>query len=219
MGSPTFGKATMQIVLPLDTAIISNRDVDERKYNPNKKYDDYVKVTTGKLYRISGETNQQKGVIPDIELPDAFAPLDYTERTLEFALQGDTIVHTVAFAPVSGKFPSEKFPEVNKEVNKEAFFVQLDKWVVEMKSRYANKIIPLQWDAFADYEALNLIPRGDTAKSFAGFNIAAENTSYTNRLLELENDWQKESNQLLLEDLIIDPYIRSAFVAMTKLFF
>ncbi|MCU0403188.1 MAG: S41 family peptidase [Chitinophagaceae bacterium] len=34
MGSPTFGKATMQIVLPLDTNIIAKKSVDEKKYNP-----------------------------------------------------------------------------------------------------------------------------------------------------------------------------------------
>ncbi len=219
MGSPTFGKATMQVVLPLDTNIISNRDIDERKYNPNKKYDDYVKVTTGKLYRISGETNQQKGVLPDIELPDAFAPLDYTERTLEFALQSDTIVHTVAYTPVTGKFPSEKFSEVNKEVNKEAFFEKLDHWITEMKSRFTKKEIPLQWEAFTTYESLISIPKTDSVPVFTSSGIHVENTSYTNRLLELENAWQKESNQLLLEDLLTDPYIRSAYYAMTKLFF
>jgi carboxyl-terminal processing protease len=31
MGSPSFGKATMQVMLPLDTTIISNRDIDEKK--------------------------------------------------------------------------------------------------------------------------------------------------------------------------------------------
>jgi carboxyl-terminal processing protease len=217
MGSPTFGKATMQIVLPLDTNIIAKKSVDEKKYNPDKKYDDYVKVTTGKLYRISGETNQQKGVIPDIELPDAFAPFDYTERSLSFSLASDTIVHTVPYSPITGRYPSEKFPSITKEVNNDFFFSKLNQWVSEMKKRNENTMLPLQWEKYAEYQAFNLTPNADS--TFNHVTVKAENTTYTNRMLELGNEWEKEANQWVLEDLITDPYIRSAFYTMTKLFF
>ena len=65
-GSPTFGKATAQIVLPLDTTI------DMNEYDPSKqiKTESYLKLTIEKLYRVSGNSAQQKGVIPDILLPE-----------------------------------------------------------------------------------------------------------------------------------------------------
>jgi carboxyl-terminal processing protease len=65
-GTPTFGKATAQIVMPLDTTIV----LDE--FDPDKaiKTDSYLKLTIEKVYRVSGNTAQQKGVIPDILLPE-----------------------------------------------------------------------------------------------------------------------------------------------------
>jgi carboxyl-terminal processing protease len=209
----------MQIVLTLDTNIIAKKTVDEKKYNPNNKYEDYVKVTTGKLYRISGETNQQKGVIPDIELPDAFAPFDYTERSLAFSLPSDTIVHTVPYSPIAGRYPSEKFLSITREVNSDFYFNQLAQWVKEMAKRNENTLLPLQWEKYADYQQFNIKPNTDSVTTFQQVAVNAENTTYTNRMLELENEWQKESNQWILEDLLADPYIRSAFFAMTKLFF
>lgn len=64
LGSASYGKATMQQVLPLDTT------VTEEKPNAGKAYDNYLKITDAQIYRINGTTAQLGGVIPDIVLPD-----------------------------------------------------------------------------------------------------------------------------------------------------
>lgn len=64
VGTPTYGKATAQVILPLDTAISLESS------NSHKKASSYIKVTNGKLYRVTGATAQGKGVQPDILLPD-----------------------------------------------------------------------------------------------------------------------------------------------------
>ena len=64
MGRPTYGKATGQVILPLDTLIRLD------KYEPDIKADAFLKLTIEKLYRITGSTAQGNGVIPDIQLPD-----------------------------------------------------------------------------------------------------------------------------------------------------
>jgi carboxyl-terminal processing protease len=218
MGSPSFGKATMQVMLPLDTTIITNRDIDEKKYNPTRTYDDYVKVTMGKIYRVSGETNQLQGVTPDILLPDAFASMSYTERSLDYALQADTIAKSVGYTPLPVAYADEKRKALQNEVLQDDYFAAMEKWVTQMKVKVAEKKIPLQWEAYAAYEKSSTPPtdNGIGSGKFTD-SLKAENTSYTRRLLELDNDYQKEINQWLLDDLTTDPYIRSAFFVFSRI--
>jgi carboxyl-terminal processing protease len=71
VGSPTFGKATAQVVLPMDTTI------DLATLNRQAQASSYIKITLSKLYRINGTTAQFSGVRPDVLLPE---PPDATER-------------------------------------------------------------------------------------------------------------------------------------------
>ena len=72
VGSPTYGKATAQVVLPMDTTI------DLEHFNPEMKAPSYLKVTLSKLYRVNGSTAQMSGVKPDVVLPDP--PESETQR-------------------------------------------------------------------------------------------------------------------------------------------
>jgi carboxyl-terminal processing protease len=72
MGSQTFGKGTVQELIPMD--------------------DGQMKITRAKFYRISGESTQHKGVTPDILFPDLYdASEDIGESALPHALPWDTI--------------------------------------------------------------------------------------------------------------------------------
>jgi len=71
MGSPTFGKGTVQSVRPLNHG--------------------QLKITQAKFYRISGASTQHKGVIPDIILPDTVDTTKVGEDSLEHALKWDSI--------------------------------------------------------------------------------------------------------------------------------
>lgn len=50
-----------------------------------------LKTTIAQFYRISGSSNQYKGVIPDIQFPTAGDVSDYGERSLENAIPWDRI--------------------------------------------------------------------------------------------------------------------------------
>ncbi|GHH60146.1 peptidase S41 [[Pseudomonas] boreopolis] len=79
VGSRTFGKGSVQTVLPLDNG-------------------DSVKLTTARYYTPSGKSIQASGIVPDVVLqpeggePDADAPAslaDYSEASLPGHLHGD----------------------------------------------------------------------------------------------------------------------------------
>jgi carboxyl-terminal processing protease len=83
-GEHTHGKGTVQVLLPLEYSIPHQET--EKTGNLGA-----IKVTVQKFYRISGESTQYKGVIPDIVLPDRWSILKSGEQHLEHALPWDTI--------------------------------------------------------------------------------------------------------------------------------
>ena len=80
----THGKGTVQALLDLDR-FVNLRGMD--KYMPLGA----VKVTIQKFYRISGESTQEKGVLPDVVLPSRLDGLESGEKYLDNALSWDHI--------------------------------------------------------------------------------------------------------------------------------
>ncbi len=71
VGSKSYGKGTVQIQLPLKEG--------------------QIKLTESKFYRVSGESTQLLGIIPDIELPSPYDIERVGESALKNALPWDTI--------------------------------------------------------------------------------------------------------------------------------
>ena len=71
VGSQTFGKGTVQSLLPLK----SRGD---------------LKLTESKFYRVSGESTQHRGVLPDIELPESIDKDQVGESSYDTALEWST---------------------------------------------------------------------------------------------------------------------------------
>ena len=85
VGSPSFGKATAQIVLPLDTLF------DEKHMDRMKSAENFIKITVDRLFRVNGTSAQQIGVIPDIFLPDYTETQTEREKSLPFSLANTSI--------------------------------------------------------------------------------------------------------------------------------
>lgn len=79
IGSQTFGKGTVQALLPVNQG--------------------QLKLTIAKFYRISGQSTQHQGVIPDIQFPSAFDPTEIGESALDTALPWDQI-RSLRYRPI-----------------------------------------------------------------------------------------------------------------------
>ncbi|MDC6365587.1 MULTISPECIES: carboxy terminal-processing peptidase [Flavobacteriaceae] len=77
----TFGKGTVQNVIPLDNIVRSNEHGDLGA----------IKLTTQKFYRINGGSTQLEGVKSDIVVPDKYSYIDLGERDQENPLGWDKI--------------------------------------------------------------------------------------------------------------------------------
>jgi len=74
LGSRTFGKGTVQTLIPLSQG--------------------QLKLTEAKFYRVSGESTQDRGVLPGITYPSIIAPDKIGESALANALPWDKIAAT-----------------------------------------------------------------------------------------------------------------------------
>ncbi len=83
IGTPTFGKGTVQSFVDLDYFLLPQFDTI--------KPIGQVKITQQKFYRINGGSTQLKGVTPDVLLPDPYALIDLGERELENPMPWDEI--------------------------------------------------------------------------------------------------------------------------------
>lgn len=84
VGTPSFGKGTVQSFFDLDQLVIPQFDTIKPIGS--------VKITQQKFYRINGGTTQLKGVIPDVVLPDPYAYIDRGEKQFDYPLPWDTIM-------------------------------------------------------------------------------------------------------------------------------
>ena len=71
IGGQTFGKGTVQTLVPLTRG--------------------QLKITAAKFYRISGESTQHQGIIPDIEFPTTYNKDEIGESSLDDAMLWDRI--------------------------------------------------------------------------------------------------------------------------------
>ena len=71
VGDRSFGKGTVQTLIPLTEG--------------------QLKITESKFYRISGDSTQHRGVVPDITFPSLFDPDEIGESSLDNALSWDQI--------------------------------------------------------------------------------------------------------------------------------
>ena len=77
----TFGKGTVQNVIPLENIVRSNEHGDLGA----------IKLTTQKFYRINGGSTQLEGVKSDVVVPDRYSYIDLGERDQQNPLGWDKI--------------------------------------------------------------------------------------------------------------------------------
>lgn len=209
-GSPTYGKATMQAIFPMDSSNKTKKD------SPNG----FVKITTGKLYRLTGETAQSNGVIPDITLPDAFEGLEFTEKYNQFVLSSDTAKRNSYFK----QLPMLPLPALNiaskERVNGNPDFQQLLQYTTKRnKERVGGKIIiPLKPEAFEKW-----VREKEALRKMVDENEVAENKLFTTGNYKMEaarllsNEYATIINKAAIETIQTDIHVREAYNIVSDL--
>lgn len=125
IGSTTFGKGSVQNLVELKHG--------------------RLKITEAKFYRISGDSTQHRGVIPDIQLPSLLNPDDIGESSYDNALPWDRI-HP---APHQNYYNISKYlptleTDHQERMAKDPDFVFLNKQSEMFKEAAAKKVVSLR---------------------------------------------------------------------------
>ncbi len=124
VGSQTFGKGTVQTLIPL--------------------FRGQLKVTNAKFYRISGESTQHRGVIPDILYPEIYDTDKIGESALEEALPWDKIEPSKYKSETGiAKILPAVLKQHNKRIDNDPDFAYLNEQVVFLKELRGDTTISL----------------------------------------------------------------------------
>ncbi len=124
VGTQTYGKGTVQAMLPLSRGQIT--------------------LTQQKFYRITGDSTQNRGVIPDIELPSLYNLSEVGENALQAALPWDKIraAHYSRFNDFANKIP--KLQQLHEQrASKDPDFIHMSKTNQLIEERRQLKEISL----------------------------------------------------------------------------
>lgn len=187
-GDHTHGKGTVQSKINLDRDL---RMPDLKKYLPLGA----LKLTVQKFYRISGESTQFRGIVPDIILPDRLEFLESGEQYLDHSLPWDRVQATDY-----RKWPDA--PEVSLEelranslvrTGADEEFISIAKEAQEAKQRWEKTLQPLSLTALRDQRQEIL----DKAK---------------------DQEEPDETEELLSsEEVLKDPYAREALAVLVDI--
>jgi len=208
-GSPTYGKATAQAILPMDTTI--NLDEDYR----NRKTENYLKLTIEKLYRINGSSAQARGVQPDIILPDISEASPERESNNHFAFAASSIEANKYYKPYTALSlaPLQLFAKAQTDTS--AYFKALNVYIQEYKKQLQPKDISLGWtDAIEDRKKDKaliaqpvLVNNGKAAYTVSNHAFEERRVKTDESLREMDESWKERLQQ--------DPYLQIAFGILT----
>ena len=201
-GSTSFGKGTVQTMIDLSRILAKSTKPGQSK------------VTIAKFYRANGESTQEKGVSPDVELPSIYDPSEIGEAKELYVMSWDTIEAAPDYDP-SVVVTKELSRDLQNKSN--ARFNDSEKHQIFEKQ--ANKTLDL-WKI--NELSLNLDQRKEKLKTEEAENLELQNRmrvlyeyepltleqfrnedgSYSKLLKESETDLLLEEGLLIIRDYI-----------------
>jgi carboxyl-terminal processing protease len=211
VGSNTYGKATMQQMFSPDT--LSKKAAPA----PGKEM---IKITTGKLFRITGESVQQQGVVPEVELPDAFDWIDYREKFSPHALSADTVKRNAYFSPLPSLPVKELAMKSAGRIAGDTAFQNIIKFTETLNKVWRDDIrfVPLKWENFEKWKKQRdeAFQPGDENPATGSKLFAVENHQ-ADKLWMQSNEYAREVNTGWLRNIGEDIYIREAYSVVCDL--
>ncbi len=210
VGTPTFGKSSSQIIYPIDTTSQNNDATSESEAS------EYIKVTTSKIYRITGSTFQKTGVIPDITLP-SHLEFGYREADTPNALPNDSIAKKVMYIPLL-PYPVKELAQLSSSrISKNKQFQGLiaynDSLRYFLKNSYTINLNPKSFYK-SEYHFYEMFQRLDSITYSKNNLYVTEFPSFDKQVIEL-NPYKKELNEQMQKKAQNDIYIQECFQILT----
>jgi len=209
VGSTTYGKATSQVIFPMDTTVRLDKDFS------NVNTSSYIKITLDKLYRITGKTAQFAGVTPDVLLPDPNDADPQRESTEPFALPATGIEANKFFKPMAPLAKQGLQEYARSIMDTTAFFKAMATYINQKKNDLVQKDIPLHWKEALQQKQQARATESPSYNMSRSFVFTVGNHQYEQQRLAT-NALQQEINETWRNFLQKDPYLQVTYLLMER---
>lgn len=168
-GNQTYGKGTVQSVLPINQFT---------KYGKNLGA---LKMTIQKFYRINGGSTQIEGVYSDIAIPNRYSYMKFGERDLKGALIWDKVKQADYIPVKSYENFSEVIDNSKRRIASDSKFKLINEYAKWLKKNQENTSFSLNYKTFTKE---NLQQEQDAEKFKTVFNYKSD-LSFTSPKYEL----------------------------------
>jgi carboxyl-terminal processing protease len=208
VGSRTFGKGTIQEVLPVNAGDFDS--LSRYKGDPPG----WITLTTGSFYRVTGDSHQKVGISPEIELPELFEGAQDREASYDGALEFKNIKKKTYYYPLDS-FPISKLKKLSDtRIRGSSAFSLIRKSEELSPKANCSYPIPLAFNSFTEYirrfDNLEDSLKVDTCPFSA---VLPEAIKIKSSMTEQE----KTETEDIIRDLQDDIYINEAFNIMNDL--
>jgi carboxyl-terminal processing protease len=205
-GNQTYGKGTVQNVLPIN------------QFYPNYDKDlGFLKMTIQKFYRINGGSTQMEGVYSDIAIPDRYSYMKFGERDMEGALKWD-MVPQAKYSTVNSYSNFDEVVNTSKErIANDPKFQLVNEYAKWLKKEQDDTSYSLNYNSYVK----DLEDREKYAERFNSVfeynsDLAFQSPQYEKPLLA-ENTDLKEKRKIWHKNLKKDMYIEEALNVLSQL--
>lgn len=205
-GNQTYGKGTVQNVLPIN------------QFYPNYDKDlGFLKMTIQKFYRINGGSTQMEGVYSDIAIPDRYSYMKFGERDMEGALKWDMVPQAKYTTVDSYANFSEVVNSSKERIANDPKFQLVNEYAKWLKKEQDDTSYSLNFDEYVkDLE--------DREKYSERFNSVFEyqsdlkfNSPKYEKDLVASNTDLREKRKIWHKNLSKDMYIEEALKVLSQL--
>ena len=201
----SFGKGTVQNVLPLNNYFKYDKDLGA------------LKMTIQKFYRINGGSTQLKGVVSDIAMPDKYTYFEIGERDEKNPLSWDKI-EPAEYTPVDVYSNFDKVINDSKErISDNPHFIIIDdnaKWLKEGRD---NTLIDLNYEKFKN----DLAQREKESEAFNDISLYESNLTFDSPKYELplmkQDSILAKKREIWHANLKKDIYMEEALTVLSEL--
>jgi carboxyl-terminal processing protease len=135
-GNQTYGKGTVQSVLPINRFTKYDKDLGA------------LKMTIQKFYRINGGSTQIEGVYSDIAIPSRYSYMKFGERDLEGALVWDKVKQADYIQTKSYENFSDVIDNSKKRIASDSKFKLINEYAKWLKKNQENTSYSLNYKLF-----------------------------------------------------------------------
>lgn len=209
VGSPTYGKATAQVIFPMDTTVTYETMA-------KKQTENFIKITIDKLYRVNGTTAQFKGVQPDIALPDVLDAYITKEADAPFALQPTVIDANKYYQPAAPLPIAAIAPQISLQVDTTGYFNSLKAFINAYKQKNTPKDVSLTLADVMAAGANSITFDQVRDKRYITDKFTVQNNQYEVTRLQADS-YLKLINDEFKEQVSTDPYINITYDVLARL--